>query len=334
MRTHGHRRRQLHRLRGRGGFFSTVTTVLLVAMALLLSPCLAEAYSLMPQDNGIREGQTVTINTIGSGYDSWYGEVNGTDWMAACVQLGPDSKPGSWTATARDLVGSPRHGGGTWNESQVRKCAIAQKYLLERLGQSDDAHKAFSAWVWHMSEQGGWDYHTEHVSSVRNLFASHSGGVSIAEVDNYVSEHYDDYRGYGWYFDPGNSLQAMAVFGLKPAPGYLTLNKYSDIEPTTLEPEPMVWQKVDDYDQHHHDNSPHGSSSASRHAIHDIKATAIDVEEDKVKTLQDTEREVIINAIERNHGKRRQTAEELGISERTLYRKIKEYGLEYRNNRK
>ena len=28
------------------------------------------------------------------------------------------------------------------------------------------------------------------------------------------------------------------------------------------------------------------------------------------------------------------TAEELGISERTLYRKIKEYGLEYRNNRK
>ncbi len=233
MRTHGHRRRQLHRLRGRGGFFSTVTTVLLVAMALLLSPCLAEAYSLMPQDNGIREGQTVTINTIGSGYDSWYGEVNGTDWMAACVQLGPDSKPGSWTATARDLVGSPRHGGGTWNESQVRKCAIAQKYLLERLGQSDDAHKAFSAWVWHMSEQGGWDYHTEHVSSVRNLFASHSGGVSIAEVDNYVSEHYDDYRGYGWYFDPGNSLQAMAVFGLKPAPGYLTLNKYSDIEPTT-----------------------------------------------------------------------------------------------------
>lgn len=58
------------------------------------------------------------------------------------------------------------------------------------------------------------------------------------------------------------------------------------------------------------------------------------MEEDKIKTLEDTEREVIINAIERNHGRRRQTAEELGISERTLYRKIKEYGLEYRNNRK
>lgn len=107
----------------------------------------------------------------------------------------------------------------------------------------------------------------------------------------------------------------------------------NEIEPETIEPEPMVWQKVDDYDQQHADVT-HTSTKPSRHAIHDIKATAIDVEEDKVKTLQDTEREVIINAIERNNGKRRQTAEELGISERTLYRKIKEYGLEYRNNRK
>ena len=46
-----------------------------------------------------------------------------------------------------------------------------------------------------------------------------------------------------------------------------------------------------------------------------------------MKTLEDTERETIITALERNHGKRKRTAEELNISERTLYRKIKEYGL-------
>lgn len=92
----------------------------------------------------------------------------------------------------------------------------------------------------------------------------------------------------------------------------------------------MVWQNVaEDYDI---EDVPR--SQQPRHSFSDIKATAIDVEEDKIKTLEDTEREVIINAIERNHGRRRQTAEELGISERTLYRKIKEYGLEYRNNRK
>lgn len=45
-------------------------------------------------------------------------------------------------------------------------------------------------------------------------------------------------------------------------------------------------------------------------------------------TLEDTERMTIINALERNGGKRKRTAEELQISERTLYRKIKEYGLE------
>lgn len=45
-------------------------------------------------------------------------------------------------------------------------------------------------------------------------------------------------------------------------------------------------------------------------------------------TLEDTERETIRRSLERNGGKRRRTAEELNISERTLYRKIKEYGLE------
>ena len=38
--------------------------------------------------------------------------------------------------------------------------------------------------------------------------------------------------------------------------------------------------------------------------------------------------------LERNNGKRKRTAEELNISERTLYRKIKEYGLESRNQHK
>ena len=94
----------------------------------------------------------------------------------------------------------------------------------------------------------------------------------------------------------------------------------------------MMWQpSTRDYEIEEPEKS---HASQSRHAIHDIKANAIDIEEDKIKTLQDTEREVIINAIDRNKGRRKQTAEELGISERTLYRKIKEYGLEYRNNRK
>lgn len=45
-------------------------------------------------------------------------------------------------------------------------------------------------------------------------------------------------------------------------------------------------------------------------------------------TLEDTERETIRRALERNGGRRKAAAQELKISERTLYRKIREYGLE------
>jgi DNA-binding NtrC family response regulator len=39
-------------------------------------------------------------------------------------------------------------------------------------------------------------------------------------------------------------------------------------------------------------------------------------------------RKMIIEALNRHHGKRKSAAKDLNISERTLYRKIKEYGLD------
>ncbi len=51
------------------------------------------------------------------------------------------------------------------------------------------------------------------------------------------------------------------------------------------------------------------------------------VEEENL-SLQEKELELIKKALERNHGKRKSAAEELGISERTLYRKIKQYDLQ------
>ena len=54
----------------------------------------------------------------------------------------------------------------------------------------------------------------------------------------------------------------------------------------------------------------------------------LDVQPDSGMTLEDTEKETIKRALERNEGRRKATAIELNISERTLYRKIKEYGLE------
>jgi transcriptional regulator with PAS, ATPase and Fis domain len=44
--------------------------------------------------------------------------------------------------------------------------------------------------------------------------------------------------------------------------------------------------------------------------------------------LQEVEREMILKALERHGGTRKLAAQDLQISERTLYRKIKEYKLD------
>ena len=50
--------------------------------------------------------------------------------------------------------------------------------------------------------------------------------------------------------------------------------------------------------------------------------------EESVLSISEVEREMIVKALERHQGKRKLAAADLGISERTLYRKIKEYKLE------
>ncbi|PJB13449.1 MAG: sigma-54-dependent Fis family transcriptional regulator [Flavobacteriales bacterium CG_4_9_14_3_um_filter_40_17] len=58
-------------------------------------------------------------------------------------------------------------------------------------------------------------------------------------------------------------------------------------------------------------------------AKEDKYAFAEEIEEEETLSLQEKEMELIQKALERNHGKRKLAAKELGISERTLYRKIK-----------
>lgn len=56
----------------------------------------------------------------------------------------------------------------------------------------------------------------------------------------------------------------------------------------------------------------------------------IEIEETKQASLslQNNERELIVKALEKYNGRRNKAADELGISQRTLYRKIKQYNLE------
>lgn len=64
------------------------------------------------------------------------------------------------------------------------------------------------------------------------------------------------------------------------------------------------------------------------HQVYSDVEVYADEYEEQPTSLEDTERETIRRALARNNGKRKKTAKELQISERTLYRKIKEYNLE------
>lgn len=51
-------------------------------------------------------------------------------------------------------------------------------------------------------------------------------------------------------------------------------------------------------------------------------------EEEESLSLEEKEKEMIIKSLQKNNNKRKYAAQALGISERTLYRKIKEYGID------
>ncbi len=53
-----------------------------------------------------------------------------------------------------------------------------------------------------------------------------------------------------------------------------------------------------------------------------------ETEDDGDLSLEKKEKELIIKALRKNDSKRKYAANDLGISERTLYRKIKQYEIE------
>lgn len=63
---------------------------------------------------------------------------------------------------------------------------------------------------------------------------------------------------------------------------------------------------------------------------HELDEDIQDTEEyvEETLSLDEVEKEMIRKALDKHHGKRKSAAKDLNISERTLYRKIKEYGLD------
>lgn len=71
---------------------------------------------------------------------------------------------------------------------------------------------------------------------------------------------------------------------------------------------------------------PQGMGQILSHHIAE-DAIAEEINEPESLNLNDLGRQMIEKALERNNGNRKKAAQELGISDRTLYRRIKQYGL-------
>ena len=106
-----------------------------------------------------------------------------------------------------------------------------------------------------------------------------------------------------------------------PDNGYVDSDNYYQIEPH---------HSPHGYGQNGGGNSvypPQGGYSVQNHrdVAEDVEFQDSEVVENEPISLAVRERTAIIKALEKYRGRRRPAAEELGISERTLYRKIKEY---------
>lgn len=96
---------------------------------------------------------------------------------------------------------------------------------------------------------------------------------------------------------------------------------------------PAIMQSV----QRLHENKEQPPQVYTPQIIPKEEQTSSDLERDATQpvevveeslSLADKEKEMIIKALQKYSGKRKKAAEELGISERTLYRKIKEYSID------
>jgi len=101
--------------------------------------------------------------------------------------------------------------------------------------------------------------------------------------------------------------------------------------PAVLHQNPNIVNDIKELQPHHeypspvimHQNNPQPSQPVIMHNdIHDH------VEVDESLNIMDKEKELIIKALKKHRGKRKDAAMDLGISERTLYRKLKEYNID------
>ena len=196
---------------------------------------------------------------------------------------------------------------------------FAEKYRMPAIQLTEDAKQVLLAYPW-----------PGNVRQLKNITEQ----ISIIETNREINAAI-----LQTYLPAQNTQRLPALFGIKDNKGFESEREilYSvlfDMRQEVSELKKMV----------HNLMAEKGSvpivtptpPSTMPTIIHTVKASCPvdddiqDTEEyvEESLSLDEVEKEMIRKALEKHHGKRKSAAQDLNISERTLYRKIKEYGLE------
>lgn len=221
---------------------------------------------------------------------------------------------------------------------------FATKYKMPTIRLTDDAIQLLFKYRWNgnirqlrnVAEQISVLEHTRTVNGItlQSYLPTGAGQNLPAVINNSKSENdFSTEREilYKVLFDMKNDLNDLKKLTME-------LMKNGDASDVQKENEGLI-QKIYGNDTSHEFEKPvedlqvlainehQGVSLESTPEIEDKYHFAEEIEEEEALSLHDKELELIKKSLVRHSGKRKLAAAELGISERTLYRKIKQYDL-------
>ena len=191
----------------------------------------------------------------------------------------------------------------------------ADKYTMPPIRLDDDARQLFTSYRWpgNVRELKNIVERISVIEINRDISAAvlqmHLPNITIEKLPALASHHLDDQK----IFSSEREILYQVLFEMKK--DVTELKKLvHDIMNGAVQMEPI---------EHGVYTTPTVHPSPIRHAtIQDAETV------EETLSLEDVEKDMIRKALERHGGRRKNAATDLRISERTLYRKIKEFGLE------
>ena len=209
---------------------------------------------------------------------------------------------------------------------------MAEKYRLPKITLTEDAKRVMLKYKWpgnvrqlkNITEQMSVLSQQREIDSeaLLHYIPQDPESTMLATINNGTGEHsYENEREmlFKVIYDTRNSLADMRreIGALrKQLDDANELNSNIIARSTQQQSMPTVYSNAD------------GESVSSVASMGIQDAVAEEIKEPETLNLEDIGRQMIEKALERNGGNRKKAAQELGISDRTLYRRIKQYGLD------